>query len=135
MFNAYNKIKGAVTLFTAPNSPVSSSLVKLVRARYPHQSPHNYSVEITSSVPTPEQWRIISHSSTVPMTIRQEIAKLAGAPSLNRSTEGNGQATDNESNHIKENKYPMLVDWDTGKVAVNDESLATQILDAKTNKK
>lgn len=135
MFNVFNKVKGAVTLFTAPNSPVSASLTKLIRTKYPSSSPHNFKVEITDSVPTPEQWRIISHSNTVPPNIREEVAKYAGSPTENATAAGESEASGNAAgNKVKENKFPILVDWDTGKVAIDNEALAKQILEEKSEK-
>lgn len=133
MFNVFGKTKGAITLFTAPNSPVSQSLANFIKSKYPHNS-NNFKVDITENIPTPEQWRIITHSNSIPETIRKEIAELAGSPSEKSSTTAAGKVTEvfqEIKDKLKNNKFPILVDWDSGKVAVNDESLAKQILEEK----
>lgn len=132
MFKSFNKSKNIVTLFTAPKSQVSKSLVNLVRNKFPQNSANKFEIEVTDSIPTPDQWRLIAGSSTVPVNIREEIAKFASASKSSTTEIGSKKDTENLANHIKENKYPILVDWDSGKVAINDESLAKEILDDKT---
>lgn len=149
MFRSFHKAKGAVTLFHAPKSAVSNALATFIRTKFPRATQDQFSVDITESAPTPEQWRIIAHSSSLrgpapaaaeARTILEEAAKLGGfdavknepvpSPSHAASTSASGDATP-ESTNVKVNKYPILVDWDTGKVAIDNEALSKEILNAK----
>lgn len=134
MFSSFNKLKGAVTLFNAPNSPVSKSLAAFIKNTYPRGSQNKFTVEVTDSVPTPEQWRIISDSKSLTGDIRSEISKFAASANANASTDSSSASTSNNvssSESLNFNKYPILVDWDSGKVAIDNEQLAKDILKSK----
>ncbi|VVT45237.1 uncharacterized protein SAPINGB_P000683 [Magnusiomyces paraingens] len=137
MYSAFHKLKGAVTLFHAPKSAISNSLVNYIKTKFPKATQSDFTVDITESVPTPEQWRIIAHSKSLQgssqgapeaRSIIEEASKLGGFEDKSKAEVDHSGVI---SKVIKINKYPILVDWDTGKVAIDNEAQAKEILQAK----
>lgn len=110
----------------APKSAVSNALATTIRSKYPSQSHANFNVEITEHKPTPDQLRIIQRAKGAPAGFE--------APAPPEAAEGAAGASHSavaDLEDSKTNKVPILVDWDNGTVAVDDESQALRILQAK----
>lgn len=105
----------------APGSAISKSLAAHIRSKYPAQSHSKFNVEITDNKPTPEQLRIIEHCKGFPS------APPPSKPVASEETAA--AATDSKES----NKVPILIDWDHGKVAVDNEALALKILQERDN--
>lgn len=92
-----------------PTSIISKNIAAVIKQKYPVQSTHNFNVEVTESRPTTDQLSIIRSSKGVPAEFKEETSSgVLG-------------------------KVPILVDWDNGKVAIDNEAQALKILSDKDN--
>lgn len=114
----------------APTSAISKSLAATIRSKYPSQSHPGFNVEITESKPTVDQLRIIQNAKGAPKGFEAMPGPGSGNPVAASYAAENADSEDG-----KTNKIPILVDWDNGKVAVDNEDRALEILRQRANEK
>ncbi|PRT56505.1 hypothetical protein B9G98_04125 [Wickerhamiella sorbophila] len=101
MFKTAQNVRAVVTLFHNPNIAKSRNLLNYIEKTYPDNASRRFDFEVNDRQPTKEQ---LTHLERLAPKYRKEF-EAEGIP------------------------RPTLVDWFNGKIAVDNESSAKEILE------
>ncbi|TCD64192.1 hypothetical protein EIP91_004425, partial [Steccherinum ochraceum] len=134
IFSAFTRSTPQISIFHNPSSPPSQSALRLLNASisspYPPNAKHplKFNLEvIENQPPTPDQLRtILSYASASPDSF------VSAHPST-ASSSGSGRTAEDVASLAKSNpnalKWPIVVNWDSGRAAVGDLEGVKSILE------
>ncbi|ODQ63856.1 hypothetical protein NADFUDRAFT_71507 [Nadsonia fulvescens var. elongata DSM 6958] len=132
MFKSLQSIRPVITLFHSPASAASTHIATLLKSL--QTAAPQVDVEITELAPTIQQ--LSSIMDHFPISIPESLPTKPEDAKLNILVPGylgHWHETARLTAFLKDDAgkkvtRPILVDWDNGRVAVNDESLAQKII-------
>lgn len=124
-FVLYRSIRPNVGCFFwnshSPASPASKNILAYIKSRFGNEAKRKFDIEITEAKPTSEQLStLLRYYHIDKENLKSDKTDRSGNPvgleGLNPESISQGTVR------------PMLVDWYNGRVAINNEDLAKQIL-------